>query len=218
MSVSLTIDALVADLKPIKPINPRTGVWSTLAMLAAAAIGVFAVYGFRPDILASAPDPIVIIRGSLLVLLGLATTVATAQAARPEVGGSGNSNGWVWALAATLALPFAMIVLFTMHMISGEPFAAGAMDFSYAPHCLGISLTSALAIGVCLTLWLRRGAPTALNRAGWLVGLAAGAFGTFAYSLHCPSNSIYYVGLFYSMAVGISAAAGRLIVPRFIQW
>ncbi|MBU6207998.1 MAG: DUF1109 family protein, partial [Alphaproteobacteria bacterium] len=55
-------------------------------------------------------------------------------------------------------------------------------------------------------------------RAGWLVGLASGSFGTFAYSLNCPSNSIYYIGLIYSLAVGVCAVTGRLIVPRIIRW
>ena len=73
-------------------------------------------------------------------------------------------------------------------------------------------------MGSVLTAWLRRGASTALNRAGWLVGLASGSFGAFAYSLHCPSNSIYYVGIFYSAVVAISAAVGRLIVPAAIRW
>ena len=216
MSVSMTIDALVADLKPVKPISPRHGASVTLAATMLALIGVFAIYGFRPDILAIVPDPIVVIRAGLLVLLGLATTIATTQAARPSIGPS--QNGWLWALAATLMLPFAMVLIFGMHMVTGEPFKPGAMDFGYAPHCLGISLTSALIIGTGLTLWLRRGAPTAIARAGWLVGLASGSLGTFAYSLHCPSNSIFYVGIFYSMAVAVSAVAGRLIVPRFIRW
>lgn len=215
-SVSRTIDGLVTGLVPVRRVEPREGALATLVLTIAAAIAVFVVYGFRPDILAGVPDPIVVIRGGLLVLLGIATVIATTQSARPGVGRS--QNGWLWALAAALVLPLAMVVIYALHLMTGQPFKPGAMDFSYAPHCLGISLSSAIVIGVGLVSWLRRGAPTAIDRAGWLVGLAAGSLGTFAYSLNCPSNSIFYIGIFYSLAVGISAAAGRLIVPRFIRW
>ena len=75
-----------------------------------------------------------------------------------------------------------------------------------------------LAIGGALTLWLRQGAVTDLRRAGWLVGLGAGAFGTFAYSLHCPSDSVHYIALWYSLALALCAAIGRLAVPRLLRW
>lgn len=211
-----TIDTLAADLEPVRPLRSRSGLAATLFAVAISATGVFAVFGFRSDILAFAPEPIVVIRAGLLFLLGLATTLATVQAARPSVGRGG--NGWPWALGAALVLPLAAILLFGVHLVTGEPFQTGALDFSYGLNCLGISGTSALVIGGVLTSWLRRGAPTDVARAGWLVGLSAGSFGTFAYSLHCPSNSIYYIGLLYSMAVGLCAIAGRLIVSRIVRW
>ncbi|MGB5724829.1 MAG: NrsF family protein [Parasphingorhabdus sp.] len=36
--------------------------------------------------------------------------------------------------------------------------------------------------------------------------------------MHCPFNSIFYVGLWYSLAVAICAIAGRLVVPHLIRW
>ena len=75
-----------------------------------------------------------------------------------------------------------------------------------------------MLIGAALTGWLRRGAPVALARTGWLVGLAAGAFGTFAYSLHCPSLTVEYIGVWYTAAVGLCALIGRLVVPGLVRW
>lgn len=216
MNIDNLIDSLATDLVPVKPIRPRNGVAFTLAATFVAALGVIAYFGARGDIMAGAPDPIVIIRCLLLILLGLATSVAVTGAARPSV--SRGHNGWAWALAAAMAMPTAALLLYFYHRVINMPFATGDMDFHYGPYCLAISGASALLIGAVQTLWLRHGAPTDLNRAGWLVGLAAGSFGTFAYSLHCPSNSIFYIGLFYSLAVGICAAAGRLIVPHLIKW
>ena len=75
-----------------------------------------------------------------------------------------------------------------------------------------------LATAVPMVLHLRRGAPTSPERAGWLTGLAAGGLGAFAYSFHCPDNSIIYIGFWYSLAVGICAVLGRMLLPRLIRW
>jgi hypothetical protein len=216
MGRQFDIEALVADLKPVRPVSQRSGVLAVLAATAFAACVVLGFYGGRADLMEGSPHPMVILRAGMLVLLGLATTVAAASAARPAVGQG--QNGWLWALAAAGLMPLSATLLFGYHMMTGEPFATGAMDFHYAPWCLGLGSGSALLIGTVLVWWLRRGAPTGLNRAGWLVGLAAGSFGAFAYSLHCPSDSIYYVGLFYTLTVAVCAVVGRLIVPRLIRW
>ena len=86
------------------------------------------------------------------------------------------------------------------------------------PWCFGVSIGGGLLIGAGLTLWLRSGAPTAINRIGWLVGLTSGSFGAFAYGLHCSSISVFYVGLWYTGAIMLCALLGRLIVPRLIRW
>lgn len=216
MSTHIDIDALVAELKPIRRVRPVEGLALVGGSLALVALTVILYYGLRPDILSGGPHPLVVIRSGMLALLGTATAVAATAAARPAVGQG--QDGWVWALAAAALLPVAAVILFIYHTLTGTPFPPGAFNFTYASWCLGIGCGGALLIGSVLTLWLRKGAATALNRAGWLVGIASGSFGAFSYSLHCLSNSIYYVGLFYTAVVAISAVAGRLAVPRLIRW
>ncbi|MBS0255178.1 MAG: DUF1109 domain-containing protein [Proteobacteria bacterium] len=216
MSVERTIEALVADLAPVTPLRPRRGLALTLAAAVLACSAVIVVFGLRDDVRALAPEPVVIIRCLLLAVLGCASSHAATQAARPMVGRA--NNGWAWALAAALTVPAAALLLFMRLMWSGAAAGPGDFDFSLTPWCFGISTSAALLIGGALVLWLRGGAPTNLARAGWLVGLASGAFGTLAYSLHCPSNSIYYVGLVYSATVALCAVLGRLVVPRLIRW
>jgi hypothetical protein len=216
MDMPNLIDSLVADIKPVAPISARRGIASVASATSIVTFAVIAVFGARADIVALAPAPIVVLRAMLLILLGLATSFAVIQAAKPAVGGS--NNGWLWALASAMVMPAAAALLYGYHLMMAQPFAAGDMDFAYGPHCLAISGSGAALIGIVQILWLRQGAPTDLARAGWLVGLAAGSYGTFAYSLHCPSGSIYYVGLFYGLAVGLCALAGRAIVPRLIRW
>lgn len=207
-----SINDLVDSLTPVRRIAPRDGLLLTLAMASAVTLAVALTVGLRPDLLMLRPADLVLLRAGTLLLLGVATMVAVVASARPAIGAQ--RDGWRWALAAALLFPASSLVL----MLRGEPFPVEVLTAGTARYCMGISLSGGLAVGGALTWWLRRGAVVDLRRAGWLIGLAAGAFGTFAYSLHCPSSSIHYIALWYSLAVASCALIGRLIVPRLLRW
>jgi hypothetical protein len=207
-----SIEALVAEMAPIKRVDPRRGMALVALLALAASAFVVAHYGSRADLAEGSPSSIVLLRGGMLLLLGMSSLFAVTASARPSVGQA--HNGWRWMLAAALLFPVTALVQLTWS--GGVP--QGALAPAIGRYCLWISSLSALLIGGALTLWLRKGAPTAINRAGWLVGLSSGSFGTFAYALHCPMNNIFYIGLWYSLAVGMAALAGRLIVPKVIRW
>lgn len=212
MKMKVDIDSLVADLTPVTPVRPRGALALVGVTLAVAIMWIAMHFGIRPDVLAGSPHPIVMIRGGILLLLGVASLAGVITSARPGVGQA--SHGWRWALAAAALFPATSLVL----ALLGDGFPTEVLHSPTGPWCLKISFACGLLIGSALTAWLRRGAPTALNRTGWLVGLAAGSFGAFAYGLHCPSITVYYVGLWYSGAVALCALAGRLIVPPLIRW
>jgi hypothetical protein len=207
-----SIDALVADMDPVKRVEPRRGMALALFLAVVASALVVMYYGARPDLAEGHPGVMVMLRGGMLLLLGISSLIAVTASARPSVGQT--HSGWGWTLAAAMLFPAAALMQFAW---TGD-IAQGALAPAIGRYCLWISSLSALLIGGALTLWLRKGAPTAINRAGWLVGLSSGSFGTFAYSLHCPMNNIFYIGLWYSLAVGMAALAGRLIVPKVIRW
>ena len=212
MSNSNAIEALVADLVPVRRLSPRDGLVVALGLMTVAVCVIALRYGFRADIVAGHPAPIVLLRSGALLLLGFAAALAATASARPAVGPS--SNGWLWALGAALLFPASAAVL----MIYEGTMPLEALPGPMPLYCLGLSLAASVVIGTGLTLWLRRGASVALERAGWLVGLAAGAFGTFAYSCHCSSDSLHFIGIWYSLAVAMAAGLGRLIVPHLIRW
>ena len=151
-------------------------------------------------------------REGMLLILGFASLAAVVASARPGVGQG--SSGWRWALAAASLFPLSSLFL----LLDGGSVPEYRLNSADGRQCLIVSLSGALLIGAALTLWLRRGAPTALDKVGWLVGLTAGSFATFAYGLHCAHVTIAYVGLWYTGAVALSAVIGRLIVPRLIRW
>ncbi len=207
-----SIDALVADLRPVHVLTPKTAFALVAAGTAIMIAFVAANFGLRPDIVAGDPSPIVLLRGGSLLLLAISATVAVTASARPAVGQA--SNGWQWALSAAALFPVTSLAIAIMK----QSYPVHVLSAPSGLWCLGISGVGGLIVGGMLTSWLRKGAPTAIDRVSWLTGLAAGAFGTFAYSLHCPTETVHYIGLWYTAAVAMCAGLGRLIVPRLIRW
>lgn len=206
------LDALADDLRPVRPIRP----WSVAAIALLAAMGggmlVIGLIGVRTAYGASFADPIFVLRAGLLALLAIACLVSIARMARPSLGSS--HGGWRWALAAAGIVPLAAVVV---AIADGVPLSE-RMHMWDGMECLRWSLGIALATGAALTLWLRCGAPVYPERAGWLVGLAAGSLGAFAYALHCPHDDIVYIAIWNVIALVAAAVIGRLAVPHAIRW
>lgn len=211
MSKVNSIDDLVRDLTPVRPVKPARGMAVLLLACLAAAAATALAFGVRSDLSALAPTGILVLRSGLLLLVGLAAGWAVITSASPAIGR--RQEGWRWALAAGALAPATSLIL----SLQGG-FPANVLTARSAGLCLVVSLIAAVAIGAALVFWLKRGAVTELHRAGWLVGLAAGALGTFAYSLHCPSETIHYAAVWYSLTVAVSALIGRLITPRLLRW
>lgn len=206
------IDGLVDDLTPVRPLRFGSGLATALVVLAATAGLVVVAMGVRPDVIAGHPAPLFLVASGLFLLLGLAATVSVTVMATPRVGT--HHEGWRWAAAMAGLLPGAALVLGLRDPAAAwsESMPAGGVM------CLGYALALALLTAGALTLWLRRGAPTAPDKAGLLTGIASGCAGVFAFSLACPADSIMHIGLWHGGAVMVSALLGWLAVPRLIRW
>jgi hypothetical protein len=202
---------LVEALESVKPIRRRDGAIIVGISTILACIIVATLYGLRSDISAGILPQTVLLRQGTALLLGIAAFAAIARSTRPGVGSY--SHGWIWVLAVAAFWP--ILSAFTW-MTKGMP--SEVLAWNSAPACLLTSLVSAVFIGSAMTLWAKRGAPTNLNQLGWLIGLASGSLGVFAYGLHCPTTGQHFVGIWYSLAVAISAAIGRLVIPPIVRW
>ncbi|MDZ4307018.1 DUF1109 domain-containing protein [Allopontixanthobacter sp.] len=206
------IGELVDDLQPHRPLTLRRGL-ATASGSTVLTIGVMALLaGVRPDVAAGHFNPVFLLATGLFLMLGVAATFAVISMSRPQVGNT--HGGWIWAAAMAALLPASAAVL---------GFADRGNAFFQSQPAQGISCLVngsllGLIVGGALTVWLRRGAPTSPEQAGLLTGLAAGSIGIFAYSLHCPYDDLYHIGLWHSLAVVASAVAGRIFVPKLIQW
>jgi hypothetical protein len=206
------IAELVGDLEPVKPLRFGAGMAATLAAAALSSVVVIALFGLRPDWLEGRVNPMHLLATGLYLGLALAATVTVVVMSRPQVGS--DYSGWRWAAAMTGLLPVAGLIV----GISRGRDMLAAETMRHGGECLMLGGAASLLVFAMLVLWLRRGAPTAPDRAGLVAGVAAGAFGIFAFSLHCPDNDIVHIGIWHSTVVLAMAGLGRITVPRLIRW
>lgn len=205
------IKALVAEHRAVRPFRTWPGWTIAISGVLSGAVACHIAFGIRPDILDGNPAEIVLIRSAALLLLGLASLVATASLARPGIGK--NADGWLWTTGFAALFPAtALVYAVTGRLPPSLLYAASGI------RCLLTSSLIAFVIASGLIFWLRRAAPVRPQRLGWTVGLAAGSFGTLSYSLTCLSSDMAYAGVWYALAVAGSAIACRLAVPRILRW
>ena len=203
---------LVAGLEPVKPLRFATGMALALGSATVATLIVIWWFGLRADLAAGVVNPMHLVSTGLYLGLALAATVTVVVMSRPQVGS--DYSGWRWAAGMAGLLPLAGVIV----GLSRGGHMALAQEMDHGTDCLVIGGAASLLVFAMLVLWLRRGAPTAPDRAGLVAGVAAGAFGTFAFSLHCPDNDIVHIGIWHSTVVLAMAGLGRITVPRLIRW
>lgn len=206
------INRLVENLEPVRPIRLSVGLGLAVFAALTSAAGVCLTLGLRPDIPVGTLEPHLLLQSGLFLLLGLSAAATVVRMSRPQVGSDyGGSN---WAMAMTALLPASALVMgFERGAIS-----LSTMDLRSGASCLVSGVMWGSLTLTTLVVWLRRGAPVRPHHAALLSGVAAGSFGIFAYSLHCPSNDVVHIGLWHSGAVLLSALLARLIVPPLIRW
>ena len=201
------IDQLVADLAPAPPMRAGVAIARAVAATGAAIAVIAALMGLRSHV-----SPLFLLGTGLFGILGMAAALSVVAMARPRVGS--DRTGWLWAAAMAALLPATALVMATAHApsfwVQSDP-ASGIV-------CLAMGLLAGLGSAAVLIAWLRRGAPTSPERAGLTTGIAAGSLGMFAFSLHCPSDDLYHIGLWHTAPVIIAAMLGRAIIPRLIRW
>lgn len=211
-SIDDLIDGLASDLEPVRPRRVvRGSLWVAAGWLGvgAALVGMF---GPRHDLATGAMPPLSMLAFWLIAAAGIAAAWSALRMGLPGVGR--DYGGWRWAVGALLALPLAALFVSFGH--ANDPAEAARRAFDV--HCLLQGIVSGMGVGAALFLWLRRGAPTSPTRAGWVIGIAAGAAGATIIALLCSSDDLVHITLWHASAVPLSAIAGRLILPRFLYW
>ena len=211
-SIDDLIDDLAGDLTPVRPRRVARGSMWVAAGWVAGATALLLLFGLRQDLAARGMPPLSMLAFWLTAATGLAATWSALRMGLPGVGR--DYGGWRWAVGASLSLPLAALAA----CIADGHAAMEAARHGFGLRCLMQGVVSGLGVGAALFFWLRAGAPTSPTRAGWVIGIAAGAAGATIVALHCASDDVVHIALWHGAAVLLSAIAGRLILPRFLRW
>lgn len=206
------IAGLVDKLEPVTQLRQGRGMLLALAALVLGTAGMLLGYGPRADLLDGQPDAMLLLSSGLFLVLGLASSWAVVDMARPAVGT--RREGWGWTALMAAVLPLGALVVILSAWMQSRP---SGLD-SDGINCMRFGLGWSLLTFAVLTLWLRRGAPMLLARAGLLTGVAAGSAGIFAISLFCPHNDLVHIGVWHGLTVVLAGLIGRIAVPRLIAW
>ncbi len=206
------IAELVGGLEPVKPLRFAHGMASTLIAAAVSTVLVIALFGMRPDLQAGVVNPVHLIATGLFLGLAVAASVTVIVMSSPCVGS--DHGGWTWAAAMAALLPAAGLIV----GLAGGRDLVSQESFNHGLACFAIGSSASVLVLAILVWWLRKGAPTAPDRAGLVTGIAAGSFGIFAFSLHCPESDIVHIGVWHSAVVLVMGAIGRVVVPSLVRW
>lgn len=205
------IDQLADDAVAVRPM--RTGAARAM-LVAVAATSILLVQwemGMRQDVAAMSPQPMLAVSLGLFAILAIAAGTSAIRMARPQVGAA--QSGAPWALAALLLLPLAAVIA-----LAANPALTSGLDPHQGMRCLTTGLIAGSGTLALLCLWLRTGAPVAVERSAWFAGLAAGAVGAIANSLECPVDAITHLGVWHVAEVLLGGLIGRIVLPPMLRW
>ena len=205
----LSIDDLVADLQPVRPV--RTGMLA-IGLMLALAVGLAIIYlsqGTRPDLATVMFTPVFALKLAMVLAVAVASAGALAVLARPEGRLQRRARAMLGGAATLFVLP-GLASLFV------DPDAA-IMQFGIAKgvHCSVSVIAASIPAMLVVTWWLRRGAPTQPAIAGLLGGVTAGAIGGLAFLISCPFDHPMFVLLWYGVVMMGGGVAWGLAARRF---
>lgn len=84
--------------------------------------------------------------------------------------------------------------------------------------CFVLVIALSLPILLAALYALRGGATTHPYLSGAMAGLVAGGIAASLYALHCPEDSLLFVGFWHGLAIVVVTAFGALAAGRYLHW
>jgi len=207
------IDRLAADLKPV---NASKVLWllaiATVLGLSGSALTMIYSLHPRQHLFEVFSEPSFATKVIYTGVLGLLGAWATLRLAKP--GGSGLTPLNLAAVALAAIGATALISFLNTPPESRQAAVLGSSALVCPFYIAGISLPMFAA----LTLFMRQMAPTDLSRAGFAVGLMAGAFGALVYAFHCPEPGLPFIAIWYSLGIIAMTIIGTITARVLLRW
>ncbi|MEM1052725.1 MAG: DUF1109 domain-containing protein [Pseudomonadota bacterium] len=210
------IAALTEDVTPVVPVRPAQGAALIAFATVVAGIACVVIFGFWNGMINGQASPYFWISNGLLALVGASSTTALVSTVTPRVGAQSSAPGWSTAMLAVLPIA-AMFAIVSIESGHDHGMSLSDPGFLYW-ECAAYGLASSSVIAVAAIMFLRRGAPVSIDRAGWLIGLTSGSLGALAYNLTCPMDSLLHVGIWHVLPVFVAGVFWRYAAPPLIRW
>ena len=213
MSNEFSINALVADLRPVR----RRSAWRDVAVLAGVAgaeLAAWLLLGFaRPDLGEAMHHPYLPwLLASLLMmaLFGAATalwSLAPERSPRAGLGWTAAGLGGALLIGGVLgAVP-----------VSVDDVVA-RLNWRDGLMCVGDMIALSVVPAVVLGILARRGAPTHLGGTALASGVAAASWGAFVFAFACPANDPLYIVVWYLVGCGAMVLVAWSLIARLARW
>ena len=183
-----------------------------MAGVAGAGVLMLALFGLRPDLLATMALPMFwgkLVFAAALAAAGLALLRRMARPGMPL------GHAVLWLAVPPLVLwGMALGALWQVPAAERMPLILGS-TWRTCPFNIAALSVPAFVAG----FWALKGAAqTRLAWAGAGAGLLAGALGALVYALHCPEMATPFLAVWYVVGMAIPTVLGAILGPRLLRW
>jgi hypothetical protein len=213
MKTDELIAALSRNVEPVDRGLIRRTVGLALVTAVGLALGLMAVWlGMRADLMTARAAVFLATKvGFAIAIIGIAS-IYLLRLARP---GGERQAAPLW-----VAVPFAAVILLAAVSLGSAPSShwSGMVLSDEWLECL-LSIPVIAIVPFAILVWaVRKAAPTHLVRTGAFTGLVAGGISALAYALHCSSDSLPFVAVWYGGTIVLCTLAGATLGPRLLRW
>jgi hypothetical protein len=204
---------LAADLAPA----PRNLVLRRLflglggGLLTSIAL-TLAILGPRPDMMPAMHTLMFWAKLAYPLCLAAIAAFAAERLARPAATAQSR--------LAWLPLPVVLVVVLALvAFLVAPPDARDSMLMGHSARLCPFLVLACSIPPLAGLVWAMRGlAPTRLAETGFVIGMAAGGAGAFAYAWHCNETGAPFLAVWYSLGILAAAFTGWLAGPRLLRW